>query len=329
MRVLAYVHAYVPNHNGGAETTLHDMLSSLKKAGHEVLVVVKESPYRKPGEYEVEGIRVINSEDKVTISRHVGEYDLILSHLQCSERATHLAQYFNIPSAHLIHNNMELTKENVSQGPSFLIYNSDWIKEDFAPRYAHVPSIVVHPPIWQDRYKTERGKKITLVNLFERKGHDIFYKLAERMPDIEFLAVKGGYGDQIIQDNLPNVEFMENTFNVKEVYAKTKVILMPSVYESYGRVACEAAASGIPSIVSPTPGLKEALGDAAIYADRGDVNGWETALRSLLTPRRYGAMSKLALARSNALQAKAEKELADFVLYCEQFVSEYKRKRGF
>lgn len=329
MRFLAYVHAYVPDHNGGAETTLHDMMKALVNAGHEATVVVKNYYFNTPREYWIEGVRVIVSEDKNTIARYLAGQDLIISHLECSERATHLGQFFDIPSAHLIHNNMDLTKEYVAQGPDFLIYNTEWIKEDFASRFSHIPSIVVHPPVWQDRYRTDRGKKITLINLFERKGYDIFYSLAGRCPDLNFLAVKGGYGEQIIRHDLPNVEFMENDFDVKKAYAKTKVILMPSTYESYGRVACEAAASGIPSIVSPTLGLREALGDAGTYVDRADLDGWEKALRSILTPRRYGAMSKLALARSDALQAMAEKELTDFVLYCEEVVNHHKRKKGF
>ena len=39
---------------------------------------------------------------------------------------------------------------------------------------------------------------------------------------------------------------VDHTTDMRSVYAQTRVLLVPSVYESYGRVALEAAASGIP-----------------------------------------------------------------------------------
>jgi len=69
---------------------------------------------------------------------------------------------------------------------------------------------------------------------------------------------------------------------------------MPSEYESWGRVGVEAMASGIPVIAHPTPGLQESLGDAGVFVDRNDIDGWERAIRRLLTPRAYGTASKKA-----------------------------------
>jgi len=326
MLVTAYVHAYVPYHNAGAETTLHDLLKALVNAGHEAQVVLKESPWAEFREYEFEGVKVVQAKDKKSILHYLPKSDLVITHLECSERATLLGQKFNVPVAQLIHNNLDLTRNYVGMRPDFIIYNTEWIRHDFSDDFAHIPSILVHPPVVADNYRTTRGSKVTLVNLFERKGQDIFYELVNRMPEVEFLAVKGGYGEQIIHE-FPNLEIMENDNDIKRVYEKTKVVLMPSKYESYGRIACEALASGIPNIVTPTPGLMEALGPAGIYVLRDSVDDWENALRALLKPRRYGAMAKLALARSEALDAMATKELADFVLFCEQFTALYKRKR--
>jgi glycosyltransferase involved in cell wall biosynthesis len=326
MLVTAYVHAYVPYHNAGAETTLHDLLRTLVEAGHEAQVVLKESPYAVQREYEYEGVKVVQAKDKRSILHYVPTSDLLITHLECCTRATLLGQKFRVPVAQLVHNNLDITRNYVGMKPDFVIFNTDWIKVDFSDHFGQMPSITVHPPIIAENYRTQHGKKVTLVNLFERKGTDIFYELVERMPEVEFLAVKGGYGEQVIHE-FPNLEFMENRADMKAVYGNTKVILMPSVYESYGRVACEALASGIPNIVTPTPGLMEALGPAGIYVGRESVNDWENALRALLKPRRYGALTRLALERSKALDTMAKEELANFVLYCEQFTSLYKRKR--
>lgn len=328
MKIVSYVHAYVPHHNGGAETTLHDMNRALVEAGHDCTVVIKESVFREyKSDYQVDGVNVVHAKDKREIVKYLPGADLLLTHLECSVRATLLGKRFRVPVAQLIHNDMNLTMKYVAHSPDFLVYNTEWIKEEFAKEYNHIPSIVVRPPIRMNRYKVDRGKSVTLVNLYERKGANTFYALAERFPNVPFLGVKGGYGEQVLRHDLPNVEIMEYTPDIRKAYEKTKLILMPSLYESYGRVACEAAASGIPSIVSDTPGLREALGDAGTYLDPYDVTAWETALRSSLTPRKYGALSKAALERSERLDARSADELDMFVLYCEQFVSLYKKKR--
>lgn len=328
MKIVSYVHAYVPHHNGGAETTLHDMNRALVEAGHDCTVVIKESVFREyKSDYQIDGVNVVHAKDKREIVKYLPGADLLLTHLECSVRATLLGQRFRVPVAQLIHNDLDLTRKYVAHNPDFVIYNSHWIKEEFAKEFDRIPNIVLRPPVFSERYKVNRGKKVTLVNLFSRKGSNIFYSLADKFRDVDFLAVKGGYGEQEVRHDLPNVEVMEYTPDIRKAYEKTKLILMPSLYESYGRVACEAAASGIPSIVSDTPGLREALGDAGMYLDPYDVTAWETALRSSLTPRKYGALSKAALERSERLDARSADELDMFVLYCEQFVSLYKKKR--
>ncbi|MBQ1163612.1 glycosyltransferase, partial [Streptomyces sp. A73] len=68
----------------------------------------------------------------------------------------------------------------------------------------------------------------------------------------------------------------------ERVYGRTRVLLMPRSYESWGRAGCEALASGIPVEAHPTPGLCESLGEAGVYVDRNDLDGYEAVLRKLL-----------------------------------------------
>jgi glycosyltransferase involved in cell wall biosynthesis len=82
------------------------------------------------------------------------------------------------------------------------------------------------------------------------------------------------------------------------VWARTRILLVPSAYESWGRVASEALCSGIPVIAHPTTGLIENLGDAGIFVDRRDTDGWIAALRRLQDPTAYETARGLALARS-------------------------------
>lgn len=89
--------------------------------------------------------------------------------------------------------------------------------------------MVVHPPVEPHRHRTTSGDMVTLINPIPRKGSDVFYALAERMPDTKFLAVEGAYGPQDIRD-LPNVELVRHTTRMREdVWSRTKVLLIPSV----------------------------------------------------------------------------------------------------
>lgn len=326
--IVAYVHAYVPIHNAGAETTMHDILKNLVEAGWEAQVVVKPkisgglSSGKPSREYSIDGVNVIEACDRKVLLHYVPRADVTISHLECSSRTHLLSNSYKIPTVHLVHNTHPLTARWM-QPASALILNTEWIANEKEWASWNGPKMVLNPPVNPREYKTTRGKSVTLVNLWEDKGAEVFYGLAERMPDTQFLGVKGGYGVQEIRE-YPNVTIMDHTSAMKDVYGNTKVILMPSKYESFGRVGVEAMASGIPTIAHPTPGLKESLGDSGTFVDRDDLEGWETALRSLLTPAKYGRVSKLALARSNALDLKR----ADQLDYMKLFMNELVRSNG-
>ncbi len=55
--------------------------------------------------------------------------------------------------------------------------------------------------------------------------------------------------------------------------------------------------SGIPTIGSVCEGIREAMGDAAMYADRDDVEEWVACIRELEDPERFERLSRAAMAR--------------------------------
>src|SRR5690606_34956091 len=123
------------------------------------------------------------------------------------------------------------------------VFNSQWLADRVG--WPH-PQIIVRPPVGQDDYRTTPGDHVTMVNLTASKGCEVFYEVARRRRDDRYLGVIGAYGHQIVR-RLPNVEIAAHTGNMRDdVYARTRVLLMPSDYESWGRVAVEAIVSGIP-----------------------------------------------------------------------------------
>lgn len=313
MRILAAVHWYVPHHNGGAEVMLHTMLRALVDRGHVVDVLESRAPlndsYRHNG-YEIDGIRVHPHQDKEDLPILMADADAVVTHLENTARAVVLARWMNKPCFVINHNDMDNTRAWSGAGDVCQIYNSEWLRDELRETQPVPDWLVVRPPIFSDEYRTKPGKKVTLINLNEDKGARVFYELARRMPETEFLGVVGAHGDQILED-LPNVEIVTHTepHSMKSIYGKTRILLTPSVYESWGRVAVEAMASGIPVIAHPTNGLTEALADAGTYVSRDDLDGWENAVRRLLDGRVWRGASRHALRRSAELDAIRDQDL--------------------
>lgn len=315
LRIVARVHAAPPEHNAGAEHMLVGMLRPLVERGHDVSMWL--SRYGKAGrEYEYRGIKVIPLESRLDFPAAVRRADVLLAHLETVPPTASLARGYGKPLVVVCHNTHRPTfRDAASGGTALAVYNSQWMEREAELFFAEYPksirptsSLIVRPPVFADEYATKPGKAITLVNCNPEKGGKVLKALAERMPDQQFLAVKGAYGEQILPD-LPNVEIVEHVRgeNMRErVYGRTKVLLMPSSYESWGRAGCEALASGIPVVAHPTPGLCESLGEAGIFVDRNDVAGYEAVLRKLLTAAEYRLASKRAKARSVELDPAAD-----------------------
>lgn len=301
MRVLAYLHMYVPHHNAGAELMAHTLLRDLYRRGHEVRVVISRSP---EAFYVYEGV----SCSKATPSE-VGTWfrwcDVALTHLDMTPSAMKAAARRSKPLVHLVHNHRQLKFHRV-RSAALAVFNSAWVAEasGWTGR-----SIVIPPPVVPSEYRTRRGSSLTLVNLSPSKGAELFYDLAEKMPDRKFLGVRGSYGRQLVPATLPkNVTIVDNTPSMKSVYSKTRILLMPSDYESWGRVAIEAAASGIPTIAHPTPGLKESLQEAGIFRDRDHPAAWVGAINALDDKQLYAQHSEAAKARSKELDPRKDFE---------------------
>lgn len=262
-------------HLAGAELMLHDIFRWLVKCGWECRVILIGRRGRRYGikSYRMDGVLV--SEDECTM---LADADVILTHLDRTPEAESIATHMGVPLVHLIHNHVTLQANRVRKA-DLVVYNSEWLSSRI--RWP-ARSLVVHPPVFEDDYRVDPvGECITLVNLQRPKGVDLFYKLARLHPELRFLGVTGGYGEQVVEQ-MPNVDLVGPLADMRSVYRRTRVLLMPSAYESYGRVAVEAACSGIPTLAAETPGLRESLGNGGTFVASRLVASWNTSLAALL-----------------------------------------------
>lgn len=285
------------------------MLRALVERGHEVDVLLSQKHPEITADYEMHGIRVHRHRGKEDPFQFFPATDVMVTHLENTPRAAALGESFKIPLVKVVHNTFSATRGQLQRGISLAVYNSRWMADEFSD--VDVESLVVRPPVAAADYETKPGDAITLINLYEPKGPKTFYALAERFPDLPFLAVHGAYGKQEIRKDLPNVEHVQHIDGDRmrdQVYARTRILLVPSEYESWGRVGVEAFCSGIPVIAHPTPGLTESLGTAGIFANRRDIDAWEQAINGLLKPRNYSAASRKAKARAAELDPTEDLE---------------------
>ncbi|MFD0572659.1 glycosyltransferase family 4 protein [Kitasatospora gansuensis] len=318
LRVVARVHGYPPTHNAGAEWMLHTLLRALAERGHAVSVHLHRYG-AMPGRYDLDGITVHPLESRTTFVDAGRDADVLIGHLEGAAAAVAFGREWSVPSVVLVHNTHPASFDDAAGRPRGLQRRVDGGRggEHYTSAELPVPAhLVVRPPVLAVDYATTPGDRVTLVNLNESKGGALFWELAERMPDLEFLGVQGAYGDQVVPGHLPpNAVVLPQQAGAMmrdQVYARTRLLLMPSAYESWGRAGVEAMASGIPVIAHPTPGLVESLGDAYHFADRNDPDAWEKAIRRLLEPKTYAAASAAALARSAELDPAA-----DLTAWCE------------
>lgn len=303
--VFAYVHKYPPVHNAGAEWMLHTMLRHLVAAGHRCRVVADVDR-----SYRVDGVRVDPDEYAEAGFQWC---DVAVTHLDRTAWAVRFARRHKRPLIHLVHNDSQLAYHGVGPADaSLVVWNSRWM----AAAHADFPArstLIVRPPVTGADYRTGRSAATTttLVNMTREKGAAILFHLARSMPDDGFLGIRGAYGRQMDPPRgLANLAVEEQTPRIRDVYARTKILIVPSGYESWGRVAVEASASGIPVVASPTPGLVEALGTAGIFVELDDLAGWVDAVRELTVDVGfYRERSLLARARSAELDIVAADDL--------------------
>lgn len=305
-RALAHLPTFVPERLAGSEVSIAMTLAHLVGSGWEVRAIVEA-----PGAAgDVEGVDVRRDPPPRETLRLYRWSDVVITQLGSRNRAMRWATATGRPLVQFLHMGGVDTRRMLGR-PDLLVFNAEWIRQQSEWRG---PSLVVHPPIDPARYRTTPGRAITLINLSERKGWSMFVELARRCPDLQFLGVRGGWGEQLGGAELPNVTLMDQVVDMRDVYSRTAILLVPSREEPYGRVALEAACSGIPVVASPVPGILEAMGDAALYAPLDDPAAWEAHVRDLQRPERWRERSVIATGRAELRAARDELDELDVVL---------------
>lgn len=296
MNIVARVHLYPPEHCAGAEMMLHELLKAVVERGHRAQVWLSRNT-RARARYDLDGIEIYPNRSGDWLEA-ANKADLLITHLDNTAPVVSAAIALRKPLVQVLHNSLAPTRMWANCKADLLVANAEWMA-DHLGRPDNM--IVIRPPVRVADYNAglgTPGRKVTLVNLNQAKGGLLFAQLAALLPHIEFLGIDGAYGEQLHPAG-DNVTIMSHGQDMNAVYADTALLLMPSEYESWGRVGIEAMCSGIPVLACPTPGLLESLGDAGIFIDRNDLYRWAQWIDALFNnAEAYQTASQAAYERA-------------------------------
>lgn len=299
MKVIGFALSYVHARRIGAELALHHLLAHLAGQGHDVQVVTTTAVPRAT----IDGVHVIPANAR----RPQGDVIVVNAGLAGKAR-----QWWpHTPLVIWAHNNQVPTildvRAGMAKGNAALVTNTDHMRDVYRS-VLQLDSTVLHPPI-NPGPVTDAGDSVALINLTPDKGSDVFWDLAATNPHLPFLGVRGGYGTQDVRA-LDNVSVVDHG-DLADVWARTRILLVPSRHESYSMVAAEAATRGIPVIAADLPGIREAAGHGGTYV----INTWQAALDTTLA--RWDEKHTNALV--HAASTQAANELTAVTALIEQF----------
>lgn len=229
------------------------------------------------------------------------EPDVILTHhLYAYEFAGEL-EASGIPVVQVVLNNARLG------WVAFAVHITEHVRSLASGWWAE--DMTIRPPAFDDVAASGHGGAIGFIKPIPHKGVDMVYAIAEQMPDRQFVILRGEWIDLEVIRPMANVEFMDPVDDIRDFYARCRLMLMPSRSEDAGTVAQEATVNGLPCISSNVGGLPETNG-GGILLDPYDLGAWLTSIRALDDPEVYGQI----VARQEAYHARlgTDAALAEF-----------------
>jgi len=279
---------FLPGSFAGSELSAYETMKYMRSRGHECTAFIK---HPKASEYDGFKVYQYDTNNEFCKSQLLNA-DVIFFQMKDDPENFKIIDQRVKPifiMIHVVNCYHWLLPQNV-KFPVTVIYNSNMTQDTLPTIHDNMRMIpyVKLDPFIPLRQHTVNSSVVCLINCNKNKGTSQFYEMVYAMPDVQFLAIKGGYANQDIKDSPPpNLTYMENQKDIRIVFKKIGILVMPSRNETWGRTAVEAMASGVPVIHSEAGGLVECVGGAGILCQRDDIEAWCQAIRRLIGDPAY------------------------------------------
>jgi glycosyltransferase involved in cell wall biosynthesis len=238
---------------------------------------------------------------------------LVMTQLDCAQEVISICKEFKVPVILWV---VDVDNENealLSREPlaDAVIFDSQFLKTRYE-KLCRIRNFVVHPILDFSGLapQAKSGECISMVNPITEKGGEIFFEIARRMKNVNFLVLEGW--KNVKHENHPsNITVLGRASKIEELYKRTKILLVPSIIEdAFPTVIPLAQACGIPVVGSNLGGIPEAIGEnGLIVEDPYNIESWVKAInRLLLNPDLYKSISEAT--RKGALDYTPDKLMA-------------------
>lgn len=307
------VHNYPPAVLGGAEFAAHRLSLWLCQQGWTVQVYILPGGLKAPTDYPAtyEGVPIEFCHNLYALQFPAGA--IVCSQLWAAKSARMLAEMRGVQYVEFIHyvDHTVLSPWPWTARRTFrMVYNSEDTRRrawDLAGWLRDVPTSLLPPTVWPllsaallatAPASLAARPWIVLVNTSEDKGAKQFAAMATHAGNEgsgrTYVGVRGAHGAQYACGDA--VQILEPTLDMEAVWSKTRILVVPSTYETWSMVATEALAHGIPVVAADhIPALRENCGPAALYVPRDAIDAWMDAFARIEAD--YAAWSAAARAR--------------------------------
>ena len=180
---------------------------------------------------------------------------------------------------------------------------------------------IIHPCSEEKHYKCQRyraqdRKYVTMINICEGKGGDIFLKIIEKLDKIPFLAIQTEPTSEKLDQKIKKILYSRKhcvyqhyTEDIKSIYSKTKILLLPNhVNETFCRVAYETGKNGIPILTTGKRFISDILMRAGVYISEDDISQWISKISNLYyNNKELNKISKQLLKETSILDETYER----------------------
>jgi len=192
------------------------------------------------------------------------------------------------------------------------------------------PAMIENEIKFNERGVVPTGDCITLINANLLKGLPLFLELANKFPDRKFLGVRPYYNRINVPENIPNIEWIDIQDDIRTILQRTRLLLVPSFYESWGRVAFEGMYNGIPVLYTKpktdkdpqtsrpsgtTDGMHEWIGDSQYALNNLNIDEWVDTINELDDVSTYAEASRRAYEQTYAMNVFADFDAIEQKLY--------------